>query len=219
MSYNIERAALVGALKSMLSSGLTTGSGGNISIRPEDADCVLVSPSGVPYASMTEDDLVLVDLQGNTLSGHRPPSSELAMHLAVYAVRPGCGAVVHTHSPYASTFACLREEISAVHYLIGFAGKTVPVAEYATYGTTQLARNAVDALGAGNAVLLANHGLLAVGDDVEHAYTVAEEVELVARIQYQARAIGTPVLLGDEEMERVIEKFRSYGRSDARERR
>lgn len=219
MSYDIERTALVGALRSMLSSGLTTGSGGNISVRPSGADCVLVSPSGVPYAQMTEEDLVLVDLQGNTLIGHRPPTSELAMHLAVYAARPDCGAVVHTHSPYASTFACLREEIPAVHYLIGFAGKKVPVAEYATYGTVQLARNAVEALGAGNAVLLANHGLLAVGNDLERAYTVAEEVELVARIHYQARAIGTPVLLGDEEMQRIIEKFRDYGRSDSGERR
>jgi L-fuculose-phosphate aldolase len=219
MSYNMERGALLKALKSMLSTGLTTGSGGNISLRPVNADCLLVSPTGVAYPDMTEDDLLLVDLHGCVLEGHRRPTSELAMHLALYAARPDCGAVVHTHSPYAATFACLREEIPPVHYLVGFAGKKVPVAEYATYGTTQLARNAVAALGTGNAVLLANHGLLAVGSDLERAYTVAEEVELVARILYQARTIGTPVLLDDEEMDHIIEKFRGYGRTDDGERR
>jgi L-fuculose-phosphate aldolase len=219
MSFDTERGALLLALKTMLSSGLTTGSGGNISLRPGDDECLLVSPTGIPYTEMTEDDLVLVDLQGNILQGHRQPTSEIAMHLAMYAARPDCGAVVHTHSPYASTFACLREEIPAVHYLVGFAGKKVPVAEYATYGTAQLARNAVAALGAGNAVLLANHGLLAAAGNLERACAVAEEVELVARIYYQARAIGTPVLLDDEEMEIIIGKFHSYGQAAEGERR
>lgn len=211
MTFENERRALLQALRSMLAAGLTTGSGGNISLRLPGDDRILASPTGIAYNEMVEEDLVVTDLYGEVLEGHRIPTSELGMHVAIYTARPECGAVVHTHSPYASTFACLREEIPAVHYLVGFAGRSVPVAEYATYGTAELARNAAAALGGGNAVLLANHGLLAVGHSLAAAFTVAEEIELVARLYYQARCIGTPVLLDDEEMDRIIRKFAGYG--------
>lgn len=214
MTYGNERRALLQALRAMLASGLTTGAGGNISVRLPEGGGVLVSPTGIHYSEMLEDDLVVTNMDGAVLVGSRIPTSELSMHLAIYTAREDCGAVVHTHSPYASTFACLREEIPAVHYLVGFAGMRVPVADYATYGTTALARNALSALGEGNAVLLANHGLLAIGRDLASAYAVAEEIELVARLYYQARSIGAPVLLDDAEMKRVIDKFRSYGRQD-----
>ena len=215
MTFEAERFTLLNALRSMLSVGLTTGSGGNISLRLPTQDHILVSPTGIAYADMLPGDLVITDARGRITEGHRIPTSELGMHLAVYAAREDCGAVVHTHSPYATTFACLREEIPAVHYLVGFAGKRVPVADYATYGSEALARNAVAALGSGNAVLLANHGLLAVGLDLGAAFSVAEEIELVARLYYQARSSGTPVILDEREMEQVMEKFRSYGRQDA----
>ena len=162
---------------------------------------------------MTAADVPVLTLDGTPVAGRTRPSSELPMHTAVYHARGDVGAIVHTHSPYASTFACLREEIVAVHYLVGFAGARVPLAPYATYGTEELAENVVHTLGREfQAVLLANHGLLSVGPTLERAFAVAEEIELVARLQYQARCIGTPVVLDDEEMRRVIARFADYGR-------
>lgn len=206
------RISVVRHCRAMLLAGLTTGSGGNISVRIPESRHVCMSPTGIPYDSMQPADVPVVDMRGAMIEGDRNPSSELPMHLAVYGAREDVHAIVHTHSPYAATFACLREPIPAVHYLVGFAGTHVPVAPYATYGTPELAAGAVETLGTDfHAVLLANHGLLAVGPSLERAYAVAEEIELVARICYQARAIGTPVILDDAEMRRVIGKFRSYG--------
>lgn len=212
MIHEMERNAVVHHCRAMLRAGLTTGSGGNISVRVPGTDHVCISPTGIPYDEMSPDDVPVMDITGNAVEGSRLPSSELPMHLAVYAARPDVHAIVHTHSPYATTFACLREEIPAVHYLVGFAGTHVPVAPYATYGTPELARHAVNTLGEDfSAVLLANHGLLAVGPSCARAFAVAEEIELVARIHFQARAIGQPVILDDAEMQRVIGKFGSYG--------
>jgi L-fuculose-phosphate aldolase len=164
---------------------------------------------------MSPKDVVVLDASGAVVAGKRIPSSEWRMHAAAYAARPDAGAVVHTHSVFATTFACLREEIPAVHYLVGFAGKCVPVAPYATYGSVELASHAAEALAGGvNAVLLANHGLLAVGADLRAAFGVAEEIELVARIAWQARAIGEAVVLPDDEMDVIIEKFRGYGKQE-----
>jgi L-fuculose-phosphate aldolase len=109
--------------------------------------------------------------------------------------------------------ACLGWEIPAVHYLVGFSGQKVPLAPYATFGTSQLAENLVSAIGNYNAVLLANHGLVTVGPTLSRAFAVAEEIELVARVYYQARSIGEPVVLDEQEMNRVIEKFKDYGQS------
>jgi L-fuculose-phosphate aldolase len=119
--------------------------------------------------------------------------------------------VVHTHSVYATTIACLNWELPAVHYLLAFAGNKVPLAPYATYGTKQLADNIIASIGAYNACLMANHGLVAVGKDLAAAFAVAEEVELVARIYYQAKCIGQPVILPDAEMAVVCDKFKTYG--------
>jgi len=217
MQYRNERETVVRYCRMMLSAGLTTGSGGNISIRLAD-DAFAISPTGIDYAAMEATDVCMVDAAGKVVEGGRLPSSELPMHLALYRARSDARAVVHTHSPYATTFACLRETIPPVHYLVGFAGTHVPLADYATYGTDALAENAIRAMGQDfNAVLLANHGLLALGASLEHAYATAEEIELVARIAFQARAIGTPVHLDDDEMLRVIEKFKTYGSQNPQE--
>jgi L-fuculose-phosphate aldolase len=178
-----QRESIVKYGLKLLSSGLTTGSGGNLSA-------------------------------GEVVEGELKPSSELSFHLALYHARPEVNAVVHTHSVYATTMACLQWEIPAVHYLVGFAGNKVPLAPYATFGSTQLAHNVVRGMGDCNAVLLANHGLVAVGGDMSHAFNVAEEIELVARIYYQCCNVGTPVLVPDAEMETVLEKFKTYGQQD-----
>ncbi len=216
MKLQSERSAVLSFGKKMLAAGLTTGTGGNLSVRDPDTGLIALTPSGVEYPAMTEEDVVLLDPEGTVVDGKRKPSSEAGFHLALYRKRPDIGAVVHTHSTYATTLACLHWEIPPVHYLIGFAGKKVPLAPYATFGTEALANNVADGIGAQNAVLLANHGLVAVGADLASAFACAEEIELVARIYYQARCAGTPRLIDDAEMDRVIEKFKSYGKSGLR---
>ncbi len=195
----------------LIRSGLTTGSGGNLSLLSRHEDLIAIGPSGVDYESVGIDDVVVVDRRGQIVAGQRKPSSELGFHLALYDARPDIAAVVHTHSVYATTIACLRWEIPAVHYLVAFSGDKVPLADYATFGTAELARNVVRGIGGYNAVLLANHGLVAVGPDMNSAFNVAEEIELVARIFYQAKSIGEPVLVAADEMRRVAEKFTVYG--------
>ncbi len=197
-------------------SGLTAGTGGNVSCIARDRGMVAITPSGVPYEEVGPADVVVVDLEGRVVEGGLPPSSELAFHRAVYAARPDVEAVVHTHSLYATAMACLRREIPPVHYLLGFAGTRVPVAPYATYGTEALADRLVETLGADrNAALLANHGVVAVGRDLAAAFAVAEAVEFVARICLVAGSAGEPVALDEQEMGRVIEKFKTYGRQPA----
>lgn len=198
----------------MVQAGLTTGSGGNLSILCPEQNLIAIGPSGIDYADVQAEDVVIVDRDGQQVEGRWKPSSELSFHLALYRQKPQTTAVVHTHSVYATTMACLHWEIPAVHYLVAFSGKKVPLAPYATFGSDELAQNVADHIGDHNAVLLANHGLVAVGCDMAQAFNVAEEIELVARLYYQTRSVGQPVLVDDVEMDRVVEKFRTYGQQD-----
>jgi L-fuculose-phosphate aldolase len=208
-----EREAVARYGRRLLEAGLTTGAGGNLSVACRQEDRVAISPSGMPYGEIGPEDVPVLDGKGRIVEGRRRPSTEWHFHLALYRARPEVGAVVHTHSTYATTFACLEREIPPVHYLIGFAGRRVPVAPYATFGTEDLARCVVAAMEPEvNAVLLAHHGVVAVGADLAAAFTVAESVEFVARIGFQAEAIGSPRPLPADEMERVRRKFRDYGR-------
>jgi len=215
MRLEEERRAVVRYGQAMLRANLTTGTGGNLSCVQRERGWVAISPSGVPYDALKPRDVVVVDLEGRKVEGDLKPSSEIGFHLALYRHRHDIGAVVHTHSVYATTLACLHWEIPAVHYLVGFAGPKVPVAPYATYGTDDLARNVWQTMGPDyQAVLLANHGLVAVGANLPKALDTAEEIEFVARVFCQAKSIGDPACLDDAEMERVMEKFKSYGRQD-----
>jgi len=194
--------------KKLVKSGLTTGTGGNLSCMDRTENLVAISPSGIDYDEMMAEDVVVLDMTGKIIDGKLKPSSETGIHLGLYRARGDVSAIIHTHSPYASTMACLNMEIPAVHYLVGFSGTKVPVAPYATFGTEQLAKNVSDTIGKFNAVLMANHGLITVGDDLLRAFCVAEEIEFVARIYYQAKSIGKPVILSDQEMKTVIKKLR-----------
>jgi len=207
-----ERSLIVEYGKRLLASGLTVGTGGNLSVYDRASGYVAISPSGLDYESTHPEDVVVVNLHGGIVDGLCRPSSELAMHLGLYKQRPDVCAVVHTHSVFATTLACLECSLPAVHYLIGFAGREVACAPYATYGTQELADSACAAIGDAKAVLLAHHGLLACGSDISEAFTVAEQVEYCAQIYWRARAIGTPAVLPDAEMGRIIEKFADYGR-------
>ncbi len=212
MQLITQRSQIVAYGRKLVSAQLTTGTGGNLSLLEPNSKCIAISPSAVSYDAMQPEDVVIVDLNGNRVDGDRKPSSELSFHLALYHKRPDIRAVVHTHSIYATTFACLNKEIPAVHYLIGFCGEKVPLAPYATFGTQTLANNTAEAIGQYNAVLLANHGLVTVGVDLAAAFNVAEEIEMVARLYYQTLCIGTPNILDGEEMAEVLEKFKSYGK-------
>jgi L-fuculose-phosphate aldolase len=215
MRLQEEREEIVRFGKKLVTARLTSGTGGNLSIFNRHEGLIAISPSGVEYDEMKPEDVPIVDATGLVVDGSRKPSSELGFHLALYRKRPDTAAVVHTHSVYATTMACLNWEIPAVHYLVAFSGHKVPLAPYATFGTLELAENVADAIGEYNACLLANHGLVAIGPNLATAFAVAEEIELVARIYYQARSIGEPVILPRDEMARVIEKFAVYGQKCA----
>lgn len=211
-----ERQMVVRNGLAMVQAGLTTGTGGNLSCRGQERGWVAISPSGVPYDTLQPRDVVVVDRAGDIVDGHLKPSSEIGFHLILYDHRPDIGGIVHTHSAYATTLACLHREIPPVHYLVGFAGPKVPVAPYATFGTEALAENIRRTMGKRyHAVLLANHGLVAVGADLPTALDTAANIEFVARVFCQAQSIGDPVALSDEAMAQVIEKFKTYGKQDA----
>ena len=194
-------------------AGLTPGRTGNLSVRRDDR--FAVTPTGVAYDRIAAADVPVVSVDGEQVAGDTAPSSETPMHSAVYR-EFDAGAIVHTHSPWASTLAILHEPIPPVHYMLALAGTTVPVADYATYGTAELAGNAVEAMEEADAeaCLLANHGLLVTGDDSDSALETAVNVEYTARIYCQAKAFGDPVELSREEMAAVAEKFEGYGQDD-----
>lgn len=206
-----EREEIVFFGRKLITSNLTTGSGGNLSIINRKTGQVAIKPTGVDYFEMRAEDVVVIDLEGKIIDGHLKPSSEVSLHLGLLKARPEINAVVHTHQVYATTLACLNWEIPALHYLVGFSGNKVPLAPYATYGTPELAQNVVQSIGHYNACLMANHGIVALGANLSAAFNVAEELELVARLYYQSMCIGKPQILSDEEMEVVIKKFTTYG--------
>ena len=204
------RQALVRYGRLMAAKRLTSGSGGNLSVIDRSAQQVAITPSGMDYHEITTDDIVVCDSKGKIVAGHRKPSTELDFHLALYALRENINAVVHTHSVFATTLSCLRREIPAVHYLVGYAGAKVPLAPYATVGSAALARAVTSAIGDSNAALLANHGLVAVGTNLASAFTVAEEIEFVAQVYYQTLLAGEPQILSPEQMQEVLAKFKTY---------
>ena len=206
-----ERSHIVRFGKKLIAARLTSGTGGNLSIFNREQGLIAISPSGLAYDTMVPSDVPVVDMDGTVVDGSRKASSELDFHFSLYRTRSDILAVVHTHSVYATTMACLHWEIPAVHYLVAFSGPKVPLAPYATFGTPELARNVAESIGDCNALLLANHGLVAVGANLDTAFAVAEEIELVARIYYQTKCIGEPVILPESEMSRVIRKFATYG--------
>ena len=189
--------------------GLTRGSSGNISLRTEAG--FLVTPSGMPPRTLTPEDIVEMDMAG-TPSGARKPSSEWRFHRDIYAARPEINAIVHGHPPFGIALASHGRGIPAFHYMVAMAGgRDIRCAPYATYGTQELSDYAVTALEGRFACLLANHGMIAAGKTLERALALAIEVESLAEGYWRALQIGEPVILGDAEMDVVIEKFKSYG--------
>ena len=206
------RQAIIEQCLWMNESGLNQGTSGNISARFEDR--MLITPSGVPYGKLAPGDIAAVALAGKAgdWSGPLAPSSEWRFHFDILRARSDVGAVVHTHSTYATALAMTGAEIPAAHYMIAAAGgPSVRCAAYATFGSQELSDNALAALKDRTGCLLANHGLIATGPDLERAMWLAVELETLAKQYYLTLAIGGPVLLDDGEIERVRQKFKSYG--------
>lgn len=206
-----EREAIVEYCVKLLEHGLTKGTGGNISIYDRKEKLMAISPSGLDYYETKPEDVVVMDLADNIIEGRRKPSSEYNLHRIFYVNREDCNSVVHCHSMYSAVLACLRWKIPASHYMIALAGKDVRCAEYATFGTPELAENAFEAMKDRKAVLLANHGLLAIASDLPNAFNIAEEIEFCAEIYYKTKCVGEPFILSDEEMKLMDYKFNHYG--------
>lgn len=210
-----ERREIVEYGKRMLSSGLTKGTAGNISIYDPVTGYVAISPSGIGYFDTAEQDIVIIDLDGNVIEGERTPSSEHGLHTGIYRIKPEMRAVVHTHSTFCTTLACLNQPLEAVHYVLADAGVSrVPIAPYRTYGTPELAEAVENTIGKSKAVLLANHGMLACGETLSSAFGLASTCEWVAEIQWRCRCAGEPNILSEKQIEVVRDHFKSYGQTD-----
>ena len=205
-----EKEQVVRYGKKLIDRRLTTGSGGNISVCNREKNLVAISPSGLDYYETTPEDIVILDMDGNLVEGKHRPSSESGMHLAFYKNRADVSGIVHTHSKFATAIACMGWELPAVHYLIGMAGHRVKCTGYATYGSDELAKKALETIGDSNAVLLANHGLIALGEDVDRAFSTAEHLEFVSEVYYLTKTLGTPNILSDEDMDEVMKKFGTF---------
>lgn len=196
----------------LVEQGLVASTWGNISVK-KDNNSIYITPSGMEYRTLEPSDLVLVDLEGNILEGNRQPSSELCLHLAFYKQRQDIGAIVHTHSIYASAYSALRKPIPPlIEDLAQVVGGAVEVAPYALPGTEELAQNAVNTIGTRGAVLLANHGVVGVGTSLAEAYKACLLVEKTAHIGLAAQVLGEPVALSAEDVERMRMMYlHSYG--------
>jgi L-fuculose-phosphate aldolase len=202
------RADLVAYGRKLLKLGLLSQTSGNLSVKTTDGN-IYITPSSMEYDLIEEADIVVVGPDGSRRQGHRLQSSETPLHCLIYQSRPDVSAIVHTHSPHATTLAVLGMAIPAVHYNIAMLGTTeIQVAPYATYGTEQLAKNVRDAFPPpARAVLLANHGLVAVGQELKQAAAGAEMVETLAGLYYRASAIGRPNILSNDQMAEVLAKY------------
>lgn len=206
-----ERIQIVEYCRKMITRHLTTGTGGNISIFNRDKKLLAISPSGVDYDKLKSEDVVVMDLEGNIADGVLKPSSEYPMHSTLYKNREDINAVVHTHSKAATTMACMNWTLPAVHYLIGYAKGTVRCTDYEIFGSEKLSLSALDKMQDRYAVLLAHHGLLAGGQDIQYAFDVAEQIEFCCDIYLRCKSVGEPEVLDDMQMEAVLKKFESYG--------
>jgi L-fuculose-phosphate aldolase len=206
------RQDVLSAALAMSAMGLSPGRSGNVSARFKKG--MIITPSGLPYDSLTPSSMVRLRPSGKPAADQLKPSSEWLFQLAIYRARPDVGAIVHCHSLNATALACAEKSIPAFHYMVAVAGGAdIPLAPYATFGSEDLARAAAAALARRNACLLAHHGQIAAGANLEAALDLAHEVESLAAQYIKVLTLGPAPLLDAEEMERVLVKFASYGRA------
>ncbi|MFW6457883.1 MAG: class II aldolase/adducin family protein [Halodesulfurarchaeum sp.] len=205
------RTAVVGGLEEL--AAMTPGRTGNVSV--SDGDRVAITPSGIAYEAIEPAAVPVLSTEGDWIAGDLEPSSETPMHLGIYRTFD-VGAIVHTHSPWTTTLAVLGEPLPPVHYMLAAAGGTVPVAPYVPFGTEALAEAVVSAMeeAGTTACILANHGLIAVGNDLEDAIETAIAVESTARVYLQARAVGDPAELVESDLQAAVREFETYGQRE-----
>ena len=202
------RKQIIATALQMNALGINRGKSGNVSARWKDG--FLVTPSGLPYEETKPADIVFIDAKART-KGKRLPSSEWRFHFDIYQRKSEVNAVVHTHSSFATTLACLGMDVPAFHYMVAVAGgNSIRCAPYSTFGTQALSDHAIEALEDRNACLLANHGMIATGGSLKGALALAVEVEALCEQYWRALQIGKPNLLADDEMAVVVEKFKTY---------
>ncbi len=203
------RQALLKTSKELIDLGLNKGTAGNVSVRLNQ-NTFLITPSAIPPYETLLSDLVEMNMNGEVISGNNP-SSEWRFHKDIYLVRPEVHAVIHTHSMFATTIACMRLAIPAFHYMIAMAeGDSIRCAPYALFGTQELSDAVVEALVDRKACLLANHGLIAVGDDLKKALSLLIEVEYLAEQYWRIIQTSHLYVLNPDEMKHVLDKFKTY---------
>jgi len=198
----------------MNNSGLNQGTSGNISARVDTE--MLITPSGVPYEELEPADISSMSLENDAYEWDGPckPSSEWHFHRKILQAKPELGAIIHTHSTFATVVSIARENIPACHYMIAaFGGNSVNCAEYETFGTPELSTSILTAMESRTACLLANHGMIAGGVNLDKAMWAAVELETLSKQYYHSKLFGNMHILPDEEMAIVLEKFKSYGQS------
>ncbi|MGE0004084.1 MAG: class II aldolase/adducin family protein [Parvibaculaceae bacterium] len=211
MKHQAIRREMIATCIDMNDRGVNQGTSGNISVRVDGG--FLITPSGVPYHEMTPEDVVFMKPDASH-QGARKPSTEWRFHRDIMTKKPEVGAVIHLHSMFCTSLSILRREIPAIHYMIAVAGgPTVPCVPYVTWGTQELADYILGALENRTACLLANHGMVCVGPNLKKAAWLAVEIEALAAQYWRALQVGVPHVLPDDEIARVMEKFKSYGQT------
>lgn len=207
-------ATVLSTARAMNASGINRGSAGNVSAR--SADGFVITPTGMAYESCAAADMVHLGLDGSvSASTPRKPSSEWRFHRDIYAAHPEAGAVVHTHSPFATALACQEQGVPAFHYMVArFGGSEVRCAAYATFGTQELSDAIIAALDGRCGCLMAHHGMVVFGRDAQQALALAVELETLCEQYWRVLQLGVPKLLSAAEMESVLAKFASYGQQD-----
>lgn len=210
---------VVEAGRTMVRERLTLGTWGNVSLRDPETGLIYITPSGIPYLEIVVPDIVVMNSAEEVVNGHRIPSIERGMHIAVYNARADVNAVVHSHPLYSSVLGVNHMELPGMSEdFVQIVADKIICSEYALPGTPELARNVVAALGERNAVLLPNHGTLCAGEDMTRALLISQAVEKTAQIYIMAKSIGTPQLISQEHIEAMQWYARNvYGQRPAAE--
>jgi L-fuculose-phosphate aldolase len=203
------RTAVANTSRHTVSERLNRGSSGNVSVRAGTG--FLITPSGVPSADIAPEQIVSIDMNGHPAPGMRP-SSEWRIHRDIYHARPEINAIIHAHSPFAVSLACLRRNIPPFHYMVAIAGgHDIRCCGYAIFGSQALSDLVLAALHNRQACLMANHGMVAVGPNLDSALALAIEVESLCEQFWRANLMGEPILLSQDEMDEALARFSNYG--------
>lgn len=209
MSTTQLRSALVAVARSMNSSGLNQGTSGNVSVRCGDR--FLLTPSALPYEACGPQDMVDMGMDGSYLSGGRKPSTEWRIHRDIYTNHPDAGCVLHAHSVWCTTLACLEVPIPAFHYMVAVAGgDSIPCAPYAPFGSQELSDALLHSLDGRRACLLAHHGMVCFSRKLDNVLALATEIEALAKMYVHALPIAPPPLLSQSQMAEVLDRFADY---------